>query len=111
MGRINFQNLSLDEKRDYIRRLFSPIVQNAKDWKKNLEIFVLSATEEKLDKFYDAIITWNKEYANTIVNEMKLKKWEINKIRADFSTEVVKFKEAEEKKENEKNMDEQLELI
>lgn len=111
MREINFKDLNLEEKRDYIRRLLSPIIENTREWKRNLETFVFWASEEKLDKFYNAIMTWDKEYAKTVANDIKIKKWEINKLRTDFSMNIMEYKEAEEKQENEINMDEQLASI
>lgn len=107
-GVLSFKDLTIEEKRDHIRRLFSPIVDNMKDWRKHLEIFVLSAPEEKLEEFYNATMSWNKEYLAKLISDIKSKKTEINKLNTKFWFEIMNHKEQEEKQKTETNLDKQL---
>ena len=103
-----FSQLTLEQKRDHIRRLFSPMVQNLEDWRKFLEIFVLSASDEKLNSFYNACVYWDKEYVNKLINDIKSKKWEIKKLQTEYAIETMKYKEAKEKHTTEQEIDQQL---
>ena len=106
-----FKELDIENKRDYICRLFAPKVNNIKDWEKYLESFVLGASEEQLNRLYDAMISWNSDYVAKLINDIKSKKAEVIKLKNDFSHEVMEYKENKTKKDSEKNIEEQLQNI
>lgn len=103
-----FKELTIEQKRDHIRRLFSPIIDNLEDWRRYLETFVLSASDEKLDNFYDAMMSWDKEYVNKLINDIKSKKSEVRNLQKDLSFEVMNYEEKKEKETTEQEIDEQL---
>ena len=110
-GLPSFKDLPLEEKRDHIWRIVAPLVDNQKSWRRYLECFISTATEEKLDGFYNAIKSWDKEYFEKVINDLKSKGSEMKKINKEFSFEVMKHKEQKEKIETEKEIDDQLQDI
>lgn len=107
----SFNELTLEEKRDYLWRLFSPKIDKLENWRKYLEIFLLWASDEKLNNFYNAMLNWDKEYVSKLISDIKSKKSEVKKLKTEFSFEVMKYKEEKERNITEKNVDEQLENL
>lgn len=110
-GLPSFKDLPLEEKRDHIWRMVAPLVANQKSWRRYLECFISTAIEEKLDSFYNAVKSWDKEYFEKVINDLKSKGSEMKKIKKEFSFEVMKHKEQKEKIETEKEIDDQLQDI
>jgi hypothetical protein len=108
MANASFHDLTIEQKRNHIWNLFSPIINKTEDWKRYLEIFVLWASDEKLNNFYDAMMSWDKEYLSKLINDIKSKKWEIKNLKTEFSIEVMKYEENKEKHTTEQQIDEQL---
>ena len=67
-----FKELDIEHKRDYMWRLFAPRVENIKDWARYLETFVLGASEEQLNRFYDAMMSWDSDYVAKLINDIKI---------------------------------------
>lgn len=106
-----FKELDIEHKRDYMWRLFAPRVENIKDWARYLETFVLGASEEQLNRFYDAMMSWDSDYVAKLINDIKIKKAEVIKLKNNFAHEVMEYKENKTKRDSEKEMDEQLQNI
>lgn len=106
-----FKELDIEHKRDYMWRLFAPRVENIKDWARYLETFVLGASEEQLNRFYDAMMSWDSDYVAKLINDIKTKKAEVIKLKNNFAHEVMEYKENKTKRDSEKEMDEQLQNI
>jgi len=106
-----FKELDIENKRDYLWRLFAPRVNKIKDWERYLETFILGASEEKLNRFYDAMMSWDSDYVAKLINDIKIKKAEVIKLKNNFAHEVMEYKENKTKKDSEKEMDEQLQNI
>ena len=106
-----FKELSVEDKRDYIYRLFSPRINKLKDWNKFLEIFTLWASEEKLNDFYDAMMSGNSEYIAKLINDIKTKKTQIIQLKNNFSNNIMEYNENKTKQLSETEIDKQLSEI
>ncbi len=102
-----FKNLDIEKKRHYLSSIIHPIIENIKDWEKNLEIFLFWSFEYELVEFYEILRDKEKEkkYILNKCEEINNENLKIKRLQRSLVTAIVDIKEKSERKNVENIVD------